>query len=255
MTQFGVVESLTAYDEVMAAGADYLEPYVVRGFVTGEPPHERLPVRHDLTFPSWAVLFPPSFALADPTAPLEPVAAYLDTVADALGPHAAPGATVVLGSGPARSIPPGVSRTDAEARLAEVIRIGRAAFAASGVELLLEPLRRAESNIFNDLPEAVAFLDRHGLAEVRLVADCFHLFSEGGETQTVIELLDRVGHVHLADRDRAPITAGIWPVADYVRALLEAGYDGRMSFECSWQDRPAELRASLAIARTAAARG
>lgn len=192
-----------------------------------------------------AVLFPGAMRLADPDADREPITAHLQLVAEALGAVAESGAWVVFGSGAARRLPDGVDPAAAMRRLAEVTREAHTILAAAGLELLVEPLRAEETNVFNRFADTMATLDAHGLDDVRVVCDTYHLHHLGQTIDDVLPHLDRVGHVHLSDHERALVTADIFPVVADTAALLEVGYLGRFSFECRYDDLSRDLDASV----------
>lgn len=252
--RFGVVLSADRIDQALAAGADYLEPTIAGGLVVRAPDGawtlaDAFSGRH---YPSFAVFFPGDLRLSDPRAPLDPVWEYLDAVLPLVASVAEPGARIVFGSGAARTIPDDVDRAAAEERFAQVVRGTRNRAAAHVLTIVLEPLNRGETNLISTIAEAVAFLDRHGIDEVPIVADLFHITVEGEPLASVREHADRIGHVHLSDGDRRHVGAGGQPWRELLELLDAAGYPGNASLECTWGDDPeAEMRTSLGLLRSA----
>src|SRR5699024_5028113 len=150
--------------------------------------------------------------------------------------RARPGATIVLGSGAARRTPEGVDPAAARAQLARSVRLARDLAVEHGLEAILEPLHRGETDQINTLAEAVAFLDEHDLGDVRVVADLFHVMLEQESLETVRAHAGRVAHAHIADTDRRPPGQGDWPLRAFLASLREGGYRGAVSLECVWQD-------------------
>lgn len=78
--RFGVIAPHHRAQASLAAGADYIEPHVVNNLVV-EADGQWVP-NPDFTesgdAPSFAVLFPSSFRLADPAVDLVPVRSYLE---------------------------------------------------------------------------------------------------------------------------------------------------------------------------------
>ena len=165
--------------------------------------------------------------------------------------RARPGATIVLGSGAARSAPEGVDPAAARAQLARSVRLARDLAAEHGLEAILEPLHRGESDQINSIAEAIAFLDEHDLAEMRVVADLFHIMREQESLDVVREHAGRVAHAHIADTDRRPPGQGDWPLRAFLASLREGGYRGAVSIECEWQDLASEAAGALAALREA----
>jgi sugar phosphate isomerase/epimerase len=256
--EHGIIAPHARAAEVRAAGADFLEQTVVGSQLVEEAdgrwhPAAGLPPVGDIgPAPSFAILCPPTVQVADPSVPLAETAQHLRAAMAAIAPWALPGATVVLGSGASRRIPAGTSRADGERRFADSVRLARDLAAEQGLEVLLEPLHRGETDLVNTLEQAAALLDAHDLAEVRLVADLFHVMIEGEDFESVHRLAPRVGHVHVADTDRRPPGQGDWPLDGFLTALRDGGCTGHVSIECfTWEDLPREGRAALEAVRAA----
>ena len=69
----------------------------------------------------------------------------------------------------------------------------------------------------------------------------------------VRSLADRIGHVHVSDRDRLPPGEGDWPWPEFLAAVHQGGYRGPVSLECRWSDDPEpQMAAALRAVRAAA---
>lgn len=253
--QHGIIAPAAQAAAVRAAGADYLEATIVGSLLeegAGGTWHRSAEVPGFAPAPSFAILFPATVRISDPSVPLAETEEHLRTALAAVAPHARPGATIVLGSGASRRLPEGVERAAGEERLAATVRLARDLAAEHGLEVLLEPLHRGETDLVTTIGEAVAFLDAHDLAGVRVVADLFHVMLEEEPFAVVREHAGRVGHAHVADTDRRPPGQGDWPLAGFLSALRDGGYAGHVSIECFiWQDIAAEGRDALAVLRAA----
>lgn len=164
---------------------------------------------------------------------------------------ARPGATVVLGSGGARRLPEGVSLSEGRQHFARAVQVARDVAAEHGLEVILEPLQRGETDLINTLAEAIEFLDEFGMGEVRVVADLFHVMLEQESLEVVREHAGRVAHAHIADTGRRPPGQGDWPLAEFLQALRGGGYLGHVSIECTWDDIAVEAGPALAAVRAA----
>jgi sugar phosphate isomerase/epimerase len=157
---------------------------------------------------------------------------------------------VVFGSGKARNIPEGFSRDQALDQLEDFMRRAAAEAAAHGVTLALEPLQKAESNVFTSVREGAAFLRERGLDDFRLLADLYHMAEDGEDMDAIDESADLLSHAHVADGTarRAP-GQGDYDIEDFLRHLQRSGYTGNLSIECRWQDFAAEAAPGLAHLR------
>jgi sugar phosphate isomerase/epimerase len=259
----GVITDASHHAEARAAGVDYVEPAIVGNLVaeaadgtwgpgpvfadSGDP---ALPC----PAPSAAMLFPATLSLSDPRRTLEDVGRYLEQALPLIARASEPGGRIVVGSGAARTIPDDVDDAAGRARFAEVLALTRTMAHEHGLEPVLEPLNRSETNLIHTIEQALAFLDEfadQGLAGMRVVADLFHIMREGEELDVVRRHADRVGQAHVADTDRRPPGQGDWPITEFCAALREGGYTGPISIECEWRDRGAELAPALAAVRAA----
>lgn len=253
MPAYGVILPIAEIDAAATTDVDYVEPTIVGNLVVEREGRWVLnpEYRGAERSPSFAILFPGSLRIADPGFPAEEVTRYLEDALAVVGAHATDGARIVLGSGAARTVPDGVDREAAERRFAEVVVEARDIARRNGVRIVLEPLHRGETNLIHTIGEAVAFLDRHGIDDVPVVADLFHIVLEGEPLEQVAAHAGRVGHAHIADTDRRPPGQGDWPLRGFLTALRDGGYRGDVSIECHWQDVAEELPAALAAVRGA----
>ncbi|MDB6034513.1 MAG: Sugar phosphate isomerase [Verrucomicrobiales bacterium] len=103
---------------------------------------------------------------------------------------------------------------------------------AHGVPLLYEPLNRYETNLFNRVPDALAFLKPLRTQNIRLLCDLFHMNIEEADIAESLRLAgDKVGHIHFADTNRQAIGLGHLHVPPIVAALREIQFEGFISAE------------------------
>ena len=123
-------------------------------------------------------------------------------------------------------------REQAQSHLAEALRELGAYAARHSVPLLYEPLNRYETNLFNRIGETAAWLREVNAANVRVLADLFHMNIE--EADSAAALRDAgplIGHVHFADSNRRAIGMGQTRMAPVIAALRAIGYAGYLSAE------------------------
>jgi sugar phosphate isomerase/epimerase len=141
------------------------------------------------------------------------------------------GAPAIVGSLQGSSGPE-VPRGEALSHLADALGRLSARARSHGQVLLYEPLNRYESNLLNRQADAAAFLAEHGLADVRLLCDLFHMNIEEPDVAGALHACGRlVGHVHFADSNRRAPGMGHTPLEPVMGALEAIGYDGYLSAE------------------------
>ncbi len=108
------------------------------------------------------------------------------------------------------------------------------AYASSrGVGILLEAINRYEVRLLNSLARTVAFIDALGLSSVKVLWDLFHANIEDLEfSAEIARHAAHIGHVHLADNNRAFPGHGKFDFAAILASLADNGYQGFASFEC-----------------------
>ena len=132
-----------------------------------------------------------------------------------------------------------VPREQALAYLASALGSIDEAAGKAGVPFIYEPLDRYETNLFNRLAPAAEFLDQHGLPNVVLLADLFHMNIEEADLAAALVSADkRVGHVHWADSNRLAMGSGHTDPAPIMVALRDISYQGYISAEIFTQGAP-----------------
>lgn len=144
-----------------------------------------------------------------------------------------------------------VSREHALAWLAEgLVDLGQHAL-QRGVPLLYEPLNRYETNLFNRVGDAAAWVRTLPTNNVRVLADLYHMNIEETDLPAALrEAGSTIGHVHFADSNRRAIGFGHTDVAPIIAALRDIGYDGYLSAEIlPWPDADGAARQTIAAFR------
>jgi sugar phosphate isomerase/epimerase len=101
-----------------------------------------------------------------------------------------------------------------------------------GVDLLLEPVNRYETEMINTVVEAFEFIERYDLPPFNLLPDLFHMNIEEADICAALKLAaGRIGHLHLADSNRRVPGMGHQPWDDIAETLAAIGYRGSYAFE------------------------
>ncbi len=101
-----------------------------------------------------------------------------------------------------------------------------------GVPLLIEPLNRYETNLFNQLSQTASFLQTLATSNIRILADLFHMNIEEADMANAIRSAGPfIGHIHFADSNRQAMGLGHTDIGPLISAMREIGYAGYLSAE------------------------
>lgn len=222
-----------------AAGLDYIELQLVplkleddAAFASAKAIVPDLP----LPAPVMSYLFPHDLRLVGPTVHEERARAYMDRVMELMA--AAKATHVVYGSGWTRDIPEGFDARQARDQYVHALQWCGSALASIGATLVIEPLNRTESNQCNHVPEGIALAKQTGLANVKGLADFYHVDEEREPLSMLARCGGDLAHVHLADTGRMNPGTGRYDYPTFFGALKKAGYAGRFSAECGIVGEP-----------------
>ena len=146
---------------------------------------------------------------------------------------------VVFGSGASRKIPDGFPREKAVEQITTVcIKYIQPIAEKNGLTVVIEPLNKNETNIFNTVEETAAFVKKLGLKNVKCLADSYHMDMEKEPYKNILLAGKDLAHAHIANPDGRvlPKNSDANDYSDFFATLVEIGYTGRLSAE--WNDNP-----------------
>jgi D-psicose/D-tagatose/L-ribulose 3-epimerase len=249
--RFGCCVTADKIDILARAGYDFCE-LPARAVLPFEDDAAALPALREIAAAplrpeAFNILLPADLLLLGPRADLAALQAYLRRAFARMAQLG--GAVVVLGSGGPRRIPDGMPRAQALGQLAAVLAMAADEAGRAGIELALEHLNQGETNVFNSLAECQAFIYERGLGGLRMLADLYHLEIEREPLAHVVTAGSLLAHAHVAGGGRrAPDVPG-YNYAGFMAALRAAGYDRRISAECSWENLESQAAGALAFMR------
>ncbi len=157
---------------------------------------------------------------------------------------------IVFGSGAARKVPEGFSKEEAFGQFVAILRQLAPLAEKHGVTVVIEPLNTGECNLINSLADGARAVEQAGHPSIRLLADTYHMAKESEPPSEIARHGGVIAHVHVAE-----LEGRAWPGKSredgtpYYRALREAGYKGRMSLECKFDEMPNEAGKSMIFLR------
>jgi sugar phosphate isomerase/epimerase len=253
--QLGCCVSPEQLPILAAAGGEYAEFTVARAVMgDDEAAFARLVAEvaeSHIKPAAYNVLLPGDLAVVGPAVDRARLEEYIATAFGRIARLTGPGAVVVFGSGRARSIPDGFPRDEALDQLADFLGWLGPQAKSRDITLAIEPLRSAESNVFNTLGEVAAFIAARKLADMYLLADLYHMMEEGEPLSAIADHGALIVHAHTADSGRLAPGTGDYPqAAFFARLRAHTGCD-RCSIECTWQDFEHELAPALTALESA----
>jgi D-psicose/D-tagatose/L-ribulose 3-epimerase len=158
-----------------------------------------------------------------------------------------------FGSGGARRVPDGFPKEEAFKQLVAFGKRIAPEARANGITVVIEPLRRQETNIINTTAEGLELVQAIGDPNFQLLIDFFHLASEKEDPEIVLRARDHIRHLHMANPQGRvfPLKWDEFDYAPFFKNLRDIGYSGRISIEASSKDVPAEAPQAIALLRKA----
>lgn len=157
---------------------------------------------------------------------------------------------IVFGSGDSRGIPDGFSHDEARNQFIDLCSQMAPIASKYNVVVVLEPLNALECNFINSVLEGGEIVEEINHPNFRLLADVYHMLMDGESPESLEKYGHLIQHTHIAEKEEraAPGTYNEDFTA-YFKALKDAGFEGRMSIECRWEDLEVQAPAAIEVMR------
>jgi sugar phosphate isomerase/epimerase len=107
--------------------------------------------------------------------------------------------------------------------------------------LIIEPLNRYETSLYNDTASAKEVIDRIGKPNLKMLIDTFHMnIEEPDIIGSILNVREYIAHVHFADSNRWAPGCGHIDFKKIVRALQRIKYQGAICAEILPKPTPDE---------------
>lgn len=223
-------------------GFDYMEiPFRDLGKITDEEFQQMLLKRKEVDFPVLKAnaMLPNDFHLfGEEQKSFEELHAFLEkgfNRAKQLGIE-----IVVLGSGASRKYPEGMDYNQVEKHLINVFNVVADYSEKYGILVVIEPLQKGETNVFNTVTETCAFVKKLNRKTVKALADSFHMMAESENYNVLFDCKEDIFHAHIAEAKFGTAQIRLVPdlkdennVKEFVDVLKKIGYQGDISIEAS----------------------
>jgi len=258
MIRLGVCTSPANVEKVAQIGYDYIEFGLSSIAAMSEEEFGELAQKMDqspIKAEAYNGMMPASVPVTGPNVNASQQHEYLELAFSRA--HRLGGKVVVFGSSGARNVPEGYPIDMAWRQIVNFLRLAERHAANYDITIAIEPLRKKESNIINYVSEAVLLSSIHQLPHIRALGDTYHM-AMGSEPLSALTLAgDMLAHVHTANAigRKYPAPGDGEDYEAIFAALIEGGYEGRVSVEGGCDDFDTDAAAAfeaLTAARAAA---
>lgn len=251
----GYCVGLKGLETAKAAGFDYVELGVTEIAALSDSDFElalEQAKRVGIPTPNANLFLPPTMKVTGPdaVAPAEQMA----YVKKAFARLARLGVkTLCFGSGGARRVPDGFPMDEAFSQLVAFGKRIAPEARAQGITVVIEPLRKQETNIINTTAEGLELVNAVNDPNFELLVDFYHLASEKEDPAIILRARDHIRHLHMANPQGRvfPLSWSEFDYAPFFENLRRIGYSGGISIEASSKDVPTEGPRAIQLLRQA----
>ncbi|MBC8234880.1 sugar phosphate isomerase/epimerase [bacterium] len=247
--RFGICTSLDNANILADAGYDYIELGVGASLMPLASEEDFKQVQDKVAASSlkpeaYAGFIPGELRVVGDNVNLQRLSNFVETAcrrASTIG-----GKVIVYGSSGSRNVEEGYSREKALDQIAEFLNMGADHAEKYGITIAIEPLCQKECNIINTVAEGLAMAKRVNREGVRVLADLYHAWQEQEPLSNIVDSGDWLVHVHIAEPVKRKYPGNDdFDFSDFFEALRDAGYDGRVSCECSFDNFNQDVKVAL----------
>ncbi|MDP6039151.1 MAG: sugar phosphate isomerase/epimerase family protein [Candidatus Latescibacteria bacterium] len=143
------------------------------------------------------------------------------------------GEIIVFGSGGARNIPSGFSRTRAYEQLGFFCAMAADIASRHDITIVIEPLTATKSNLITSVAEGAQLVEQVAHPNLALLADLYHMEVDLEPWANILENALMLKHIHVPVPTMEILTTEGQKFNHecFLTALKQTGYDGRISIE------------------------
>ena len=247
--RFGICTGLENVNRLAEVGYDYIEPGVRSALIPESDETEFQKIREQaakspLKPEAYAGFIPGDLRVVGETVDFPRLSRYVETAcrrANEIG-----GEVIVYGSSSSRNIEDGYSEERALAQIAEFLDMAADHAEATNITIVIEPICWREGNILRTVADSVAMAKRVNRSGIKALADFYHVWQEEEPMQNIVDAAEWLAHVHIAEPvKRAYPGNDDFDFTDFFTALRKAGYDGRVSCECKFDNFDENIETAL----------
>ena len=247
--RFGICTSLENINRLAEVGYDYIELGVRSALIPESNEAEFRKIREQamnapLKPEAYAGFIPGDLRVVGDTVDFPRLSRYVETAcrrASEIG-----GEVIVYGSSGSRNITDGYSRERALAQIAEFLDMAADHAEAYNMIIVIEPICLREGNILRTVADGVAMAKRVNRPGIKALADLYHIYQEEEPMQNIINAAEWLAHVHIAEPVKRSYPGNDdFDFTAFFAALQKAGYNGRISCECKFDNFDENIEVAL----------
>ena len=247
--RFGICTGLENVNQLAEAGYDYIEPGVRSALLPESDEAEFQKIREQvanspLKPESYAGFIPSDLRVVGETVDLPRLSRYVETAcrrANEIG-----GEVIVYGSSGSRNTEEGYAEERALAQIAEFLDMAADHAEAHNITIVIEPICWREGNIIRTVADGVMMAKRVNRQGIKALADLYHVWQEEEPMQNIVDAAEWLAHVHIAEPVKRSYPGNDdFDFTDFFTALRKAGYNGRVSCECKFDNFDENIETAL----------
>lgn len=247
--RFGICTGLENANRLAEVGYDYIEPGVRSALIPESDETEFQKIREQaakspLKPESYAGFIPGDLRVVGETVDFPRLSRYVETAcrrANEIG-----GEVIVYGSSSSRNTEEGYPEERALAQIAEFLNMAADHAEAHNIIIAIEPICWREGNIIRTVTDGIAMAKRVNRNGIKALADLYHVYQEEEPMQNIVDAAEWLAHVHIAEPVKRSYPGNDdFDFTDFFTALRQAGYNGRVSCECKFDNFDEDIETAL----------
>lgn len=247
--RFGICTSLDNVDILTDIGYDYIELGVGSGLMPEADETEFQIIKERVAKAAikpeaYAGFIPRDLRVVGDTVDFTRLSRFVETAcrrASQIG-----GEVIVYGSSGSRNVEKGYSEETALTQIAEFLDMSADHAEAHGIIIAIEPICMKEGNILRTVAEGLAMAKRVNRKGIKVLADLYHIWQENEPIQNIVDAASFLAHVHIAEPVKRSYPGNDdFDFTEFFTALKNAGYDGRVSCECKFDNFKSDIYTAL----------
>ena len=156
------------------------------------------------------------------------------------------GKVIVYGSSGSRNVEEGYPEESALTQIAEFLNMSADHAEKHGITIVIEPICLKEGNILRTVSDGLAMAKRVNRKGIKVLADLYHIWQENEPMQNIVDAASYLAHVHIAEPVKRSFPGNDdFDFTDFFTALKNAGYNGRVSCECKFNNFDTDIKTAL----------